>query len=56
MPEQIHIGHNSDEILAQMREDGHGLQCISHEIEEVEPIDVHDHLKELGEGGGKDRR
>src|SRR5215216_3249180 len=51
MPEQIHIGHHPDEILAQMRKDGHSRHCIGREIEEMEPIEVHNRLEGLGEGG-----
>ena len=36
-----------------MRENGHGRHCIWREVEEVESIDIHDCLKELGEGGTK---
>ena len=50
MPEQIHIGHRSDEIHAQMHEDGYSHRYIEREIEEMEPIEVHNRLKELGEG------
>ena len=51
MAEQIHIGLHSDKILRQMREDGHSRHCIWREVKEVEPIDVHDCIEELGEGG-----
>ena len=38
-----------------MRKDGHSLHCVWREIKEVEPIDIHDCLKELGKEGTKCR-
>ena len=51
--EQIHIGGDSDEILTQVRKNGHGRHCIWREIEEVESVDGHDRLKEFREATDK---
>ena len=53
MPEHIHIGPNTDDILTQKRKDGHGRHCIWREIEEVESVDGHDRLKEFREATDK---
>ena len=51
MLEEIHIWHHSDEVLAQMHKDSHCRHCIWCEIEVVEPIEVHDRLKNPEKGG-----
>ena len=50
VPEQIDIGGNSNDVLAQVGKNCHARHCIWREIQKMESIDHHHGLEEIQEG------
>ena len=53
VPAQIHIGGNSDKILAKVGENGHGRHCFWRKVKEMESINGLDRLEQIRERGTK---
>src|SRR4051812_34794052 len=47
VPEESHIGADSDEVLAEMCENRHRQNDVGGEVEEVDVVGVHDIAEEL---------